>query len=713
MHYYIVNKIKKNIQIIIYIFLIIVLLTALLLTNQFMNIGIKTQSKYIDYLVILDSYEKMSDEHISHAIKYIKFEDQNSLVIYEYLYNNKELEKITNELYKLGVTEQEDKLIKEIIKINEDLRKLEKTDMEDQTVSMGVASVRTVLSTPIFSVHYLNLSQQHKALTNELRESITTRMSISVSNNTDYLNKGFLLMTIIACFVPLLLLCHFNRSQKLNKRINLEKELQTATLKNIADGVVVVGLKGNIILFNPAAEKITGYSYSQAMGKNINEIVKFDNDSNFIGNCRYNEYKAETSCPLSIQIDKPLKLITQFEEEKIVALTCAKIYKDKQVQGVVFTIRDETEKLRLQEEVEKTKRLESLGLLGGGIAHDFNNTLTVIIGNIGLAKLYEYQGNPQLISNCLTEIEKETNRAQHITKQILTFAKGGLPIKKIENMYSIVKNSADEVLKGTSIKYAIKAPLEEIKVEVDHGQMSEALKNIFTNSRESIINNGKVSADIQQICDNQENKLVEITIKDNGVGISEENLHKIYDPYYTTKEDSQGLGLPTTYSIIKNHNGKIDACTKNGETLFTITLPVAFPITEDDQIITTPTDPIKSVLIMDDEERIINVITRYLKENKYKVESARSGQEAIKKYKTKLEEGDPYNLLILDLNIPNGMGGKETISQILKIDPTAKAIVSSGYSDDCVMANHKKHGFTEILPKPYKPEDLVKLIKKM
>ncbi|QNO13441.1 response regulator [Alkalicella caledoniensis] len=697
---------------ILHITLFAILISALILTNYFMNAGIRSQSKYIDYLVLLDFYEKLSEEYTQYTIKYTVLGDQEALESYKYLSNNKIRNNIIDQLYQLGITDREEQYIKKTIELCDKLRtkELEAINSKSQIVNLLSMQLDTTES-EFMTDTYVSLSQQYKQTMIKLRNAITSRMSDEVTIKTSPLNKGFFIMTVIALFVPILVFNNLYKSQKLNRIIAEDRELQAATLKNIADGVIVVDTKGNIVLFNPAAEKITGFSVTKALGANINKVVDFMGDSKDFSLCKYNEVNSEINCPIKCSIDKPLRLTSSNNEEKIVEVKCSKIKTANEVTGVVYTLRDETEKVRIQDEMEKAKRLESLGLLAGGIAHDFNNTLTVIIGNLGLAKLYEYQGNTERIAYCLDEIDKETSKAQHITKQILTFARGGLPVKEVQSLYRIIKEASDSVFKNTTIDHAIVAPLADIKVDVDYGQMLHAFKNIFNNSLESFgCGAGKVSVNIIKSTTCDENEAINIIIKDNGTGIKEEDLPKIFDIYFTTKEGSQGLGLATTYKVITNHDGAIEAESKDGETIFTITLPIACKHKIKKKI-QKPTNIIKSILVMDDEESITSVMTKYLTEYNYTVDTASNGETAIEKYKEKLQQGKTYDLVILDLTVPKGMGGEETMKELLKIDPNTKAIVASGYSNDTVLANYKDYGFQAILTKPYKPEDLIKTIK--
>jgi two-component system cell cycle sensor histidine kinase/response regulator CckA len=376
---------------------------------------------------------------------------------------------------------------------------------------------------------------------------------------------------------------------------------------------------------------------------------------------------------------------------------------------------DITVRKRLEEDLLRAQKLESVGLLAGGIAHDFNNILTIIMGNISLAKTDLARGDDP--SELLTEAERASKRAQTLTKQLLTFAKGGAPLKETASIKDILKESSSFVLRGSKSGCEFSLREDLWPAEVDVGQISQVINNIVINANQAMPKGGIIQIAAENlIIDNGQGlpvkagKYVRISIKDQGVGIAEKHLLNIFDPYFTTKQEGSGLGLATAYSIIRKHDGYITVESKLGEgTTFHIYLPAsekAVPEKEEVKLIKGR----GRILVMDDEVALKKMIGRMLQKLGYESEFAKDGAEAIEMYKAAMESGMPYDAVILDLTIPGGMGGKEAIKKLLEIDPEVKAVVSSGYSDDPVLANFQEYGFKGMMPKPYESLSLGKVL---
>lgn len=378
---------------------------------------------------------------------------------------------------------------------------------------------------------------------------------------------------------------------------------------------------------------------------------------------------------------------------------------------------DITARRRMEEEVIKLQKLESIGILAGGIAHDFNNILTGIMGNISLVMLD--RDLSEKTQKRLVEAEKSCNRAKDLTQRLLTFARGGAPVKKISSVSSLLKDAASFALTGTTVKSEFSLPGENCFAEIDEGQMRQVIHNIIINAVESMPEGGTVKVACQKIKLKAEDGVplpagdyAKISIQDPGAGISPEQLPKIFDPYFTTKEKRAGMGLATSYSIIKNHGGYITAesAPGKGTTIF-IYLPTVVveptPLKVEDVRLS---DTGGRVLIMDDEEIIRNVVGEMLTQLGYDVGFAEDGAEAIRLYREAMEASRPFHAVIMDLTIPGGMGGKEAIAKLLEIDAHVKAIVSSGYSNDPVMANFKEYGFIDVVTKPYKMKDMSEIL---
>ncbi len=374
-----------------------------------------------------------------------------------------------------------------------------------------------------------------------------------------------------------------------------------------------------------------------------------------------------------------------------------------------------------EKELLKAKKLESLGTLAGGIAHDFNNMMTVVLGNISLAK-NETKPNSTAFE-LLTEAEKASLRANDLTARLITFAKGGDPVKKTLHVGRLLKDSVTSSLYEYDINCEFTIPVDIRPAEIDESQMKQVIWNIVTNSVEAMAGQGK----IEVYCENtnigkkdsltlKHGRYVKISIKDQGPGIPDENISKVFDPYFSTKKmglrKGIGLGLAVCHSIVEKHDGLIAVESELGVgTTFFIYLPTSEKEVAVPEPATTPESGLpdngkRKILIMDDEEMVRHVAGLMLSQLGYDAEFTEDGTEAIELYKKAKESGKPFDAVILDLTNQFGMGGKETIEKLFKIDPDVKAIISSGYSNDPIMANFKQYGFTGVLAKPYTRKEL-------
>ena len=382
-------------------------------------------------------------------------------------------------------------------------------------------------------------------------------------------------------------------------------------------------------------------------------------------------------------------------------------------------VRDITEYKDMEKEREKADRLESLGILAGGIAHDFNNFLTGILGNISLAKLHL---NPEDSAyEILEESEMAAQSARSLTQQLLTFSKGGKPVKINMDVRDLMQNSASFVLSGSNVRCDFDFPKDMWNVKADRGQLSQVFNNLILNADQAMPGGGLIKVKGRNVkvkeddnLDLKKGKYVKIDIQDEGVGIPEDKLRKIFDPFFTTKQKGSGLGLSTVFSIVKRHEGCIIVQSEIEKgTTFSVHLPAV------DKEIAPPKEIVKiphgkgKVLIMDDKSFVRNVAVKALKLFGYEVEGVADGSEAVALYKEEIKKGKPFDVIILDLTIPGGMGGEDTLRELREINPKVKAIVSSGYSDDPVIAEYKKHGFNATVNKPYQYEELCAVVTKL
>ena len=371
---------------------------------------------------------------------------------------------------------------------------------------------------------------------------------------------------------------------------------------------------------------------------------------------------------------------------------------------------DITEHKQLEAERQKVEKLESIGTLAAGIAHDFNNLLTGIMGNISLARRHIEPEGKAL--ERLEEAEKASVRARNLTQQLLTFARGGTPVRKTISVGESIRESASFALRGSNVRPEFSLPDDLWMVEADEGQINQVISNIVINADQAMPQGGAINIEAKNLVIKSRKvlplpigKYVEVAVKDQGVGISKEHLARIFDPFFTTKQKGSGLGLATAYSIVKNHSGYITIKSELGTgTTFYVYLPAAKGKTsfkEQEKVAETPVRGNSSILVMDDEEMIRGMLNDMLSLAGYQVELTSDGAEAIERYAEARALGQPFGAIILDLTVPGGMGGKETIKKLLEIDPKVKAIVSSGYSTDTIMADYPKYGFSAVVTKPY------------
>ncbi len=388
-------------------------------------------------------------------------------------------------------------------------------------------------------------------------------------------------------------------------------------------------------------------------------------------------------------------------------------YEDGQPVKVTTIAHDITEKKKMEQELLKAQKLESLGVLAGGIAHDFNNFLSGIMGNISLAKLGTDQDED--ITESLDEALRVASRASALTRQLLVFSKGGAPIKKTASISEVLKDSTVFALRGSKVKCEFSIDEDLWPVRVDLGQFSQVIHNLALNAVQAMPQGGSIrldahNADLKEQSGSplKAGRYAMITIQDEGLGIPREHLDKVFDPYFTTKHKGSGLGLTMTYSTIHAHDGHIEVDSEMGKgTTFRIYMPASNEELEESEDRETQLKKGSGkILVMDDDEAIREVTEKILMELGYEVGSAADGAETIALYQNAAKSGTPFNAVIMDLTIPGGMGGKEAIQQLLQIDPKVTAIVSSGYSNDPIMSEYEKYGFRGVATKPYRIEKL-------
>jgi PAS domain S-box-containing protein len=414
--------------------------------------------------------------------------------------------------------------------------------------------------------------------------------------------------------------------------------------------------------------------------------------------------------------------ILRFRDGRIFERYSRPQWMSNEIVGRVWSFRDITERKRMEEEILKAQKLESLGVLAGGIAHDFNNLMTGVMGNISLA-IMNVDPDSKAYSR-LQDAENACDQTRDLTRQLLTFAKGGAPVRKLDSIARIITESAGFVLRGSNVRCEFILPEELWDMEVDGGQMSQVINNLIINADQAMPDGGVITVRAENIVIGpdttlplQEGEYAHILIRDQGTGISEEILPKIFDPYFTTKKKGSGLGLASVYSIIRRHEGHVGVESKPGAgTTFHLYLPASKERCEreaDEPARPTPVGGTCRILVVDDERVVRETAREVLEHLGYSVDACDDGSVAVDLYREARESATPYSVVFMDLTIPGGMGGKVLMKKLLDIDPDAKGVVMSGYSNDQILTNYRQYGFCGMVSKPFSLEEILEVLKSL
>jgi len=481
------------------------------------------------------------------------------------------------------------------------------------------------------------------------------------------------------------------RARKVLKDLSITMANSQEQLKQIIEtmneGIVIVDPKNKICFLNQAAEKLLGQKREDFSSVSLPFLLKEESQ-------------------------QEIELIREDGNKAILTLTKTIImWKGKK--AFLITLHDLTEQRIIEENMFKVQKLESVGTLAGGIAHDFNNLLSSVLGNISMARLKVKPGEE--IYEYLLDIEKAAVQARNLTKKLLVFSKGGEPVKKIFSMKEMLIETVDFILKGSIARPRFSIADNLFPVKGDSSQIAQVIDNLLINAVSAMNEGGIIDVSAENTVVNKKDipgldtgHYIKISIKDCGQGIPKENLSKIFDPYFTTKKDGTGLGLAMAYSIIRKHGGAIIVESEVGKgSVCTVYLPAVLKTRQTSvKKRVKMTQGAGRILVMEDDLKVQKTMGKILNILGFEVCFAQDGKKTEKLFRKAIDEKKPFDAVIMDLIIQGGLGGKNTINKIKQIDPEVKAIVSSGYSDDPVMADYKEYGFVDVLPKPYTIEEM-------
>jgi len=507
------------------------------------------------------------------------------------------------------------------------------------------------------------------------------------------------------------------------EQLELLVEERTAELKNSEEKYRILVNHANDAIFilqdervkfpNPRFTAITGYSAEDVAAIPFYKMVHPD-EREVIKDRYQKRIKGEDVPDLY-----SFRFITKSGEERYTDVNAVRISWEGRP-AAMYLCRDVTEKIKLQDKLQMIQKLEAIGILAGGIAHDFNNLLTAIMGNISLTRLKLPPDNPGF--KLLEEAEKACLLSKNLTQQLLTFSRGGAPVKKVIRLPELIQQAAKFSLRGANVTCAFNFAPDLWPVNADAGQISQVFNNLIINADQAMPEGGRIEIKGENFAVKPQDQLplpegryIKISVNDQGEGIPKKDLSRIFDPFFSTKKEGSGLGLATSYSIVDKHAGYIRTESKPGKgARLVVYLPAARAEPVDPP--SPPPDRASGegrILVMDDEVAVAQVTCLMLENFGYRTEIVPDGEAAIAVYSQAILEGRPFAAVIMDLTIPGGMGGRETLERLRKKYPAVKAIVASGYSNDPIMAEYQRYGFAGVLIKPYDMATLNQVLRKI
>jgi PAS domain S-box-containing protein len=487
-----------------------------------------------------------------------------------------------------------------------------------------------------------------------------------------------------------------------------ERERLSVTLQSLSDGVLAVDADRRVEILNRVAAGFLGVAPTSALGQPVEGLLRL-----LDGTSR--EPVTDVFGTLLEDLDRtsPFVLVAKDGTERMVVVDGAPIATPEGRTGTVLVLRDVTVQLQMEEHLRKASRLESLGILAGGIAHDFNNVLMGIKSNITFARTRDAEEQER--QEALEDVEAAVRHARDLTQQLLTFSRGGTPIRSNASVRELVEEVTGFALRGSAIGFELDLAQDLSAAEVDRSQISQVIENLVVNAAQAMAEGGslRVTGDNTVVGDDSPlplsaGRYVRISVEDTGPGIADLDLPRIFDPFFSKRPGGTGLGLSIVHSVVKRHDGCVQVQSQVGKgTRFDVYLPASDKAYERRHIgSSTPRFGNERILVMDDDAMVRRSLQRLLKQLGYRVEVVPDGNSAVEVFERALAQSTPFALVFLDLTVPGGTGGKDAARKLRQLSSTTPIVVSSGYSNDTVMANPQAYGFDACIAKPHQAEEL-------
>jgi PAS domain S-box-containing protein len=486
-------------------------------------------------------------------------------------------------------------------------------------------------------------------------------------------------------------------------------ERQQVIIRSLVEGIIAVDAAGRVTLMNPEAETFTGWPQSAAMGRALHEVLSLEDE------------KSRQPLPDTAALPAPgdaagagRRLFAWVKaregEARLVSVNAARLVGAAGTAGgCVLVLRDISEDRKIEDQNLRHQKLESLGLLAGGIAHDFNNLLMAVLGNLSLVRLELPAGSP--LAAALGNAEGACHRARSLSTQLLTFARGGAPVKKVLPLETPVREAAELALRGSPVALEMRVAARLDLVEADEGQLSQVVNNLALNAKQAMPLGGRVTISLENVELTEADRLplapgryVRITVQDDGPGIPPGHLSRIFDPYFTTKDTGSGLGLASVHSIVTRHGGHVAVSSQPGlGACFTLLLPASSQTLVEAPVAARPQQAVRplAVLVLDDDPAVRQVFKRMLAHGGHQATVVGTSKEALAAFTGARSGPRPFDVVFTDLTMPGDLPGEEVIRRLRATAPATRIVIMSGYSTSSLLANHQELGLTGALAKPF------------